>query len=50
MSEEQNVISGVPQDTVLAAILLVIRISDIDKDVVVRSFVDDTRNSAKNNN
>ena len=50
MSEEQNVISGVPQDTVLAAILHVIRISDIDKDVVesiVRSFADDTRNSAK---
>ena len=50
MSEEQDVISGVPQGTVLAAILFVIMISDIDKNVaesIVRSFADDTRNSAK---
>merc|ERR1712243_402715 len=50
MSEEQDVISGVPQGTVLAAILFVIMISDIDINVVesiVRSFADDTRNSAK---
>ena len=50
MSEEQDVISGVPQGTVLAVILFVIMISDIDKNVaesIVRSFADDTRNSAK---
>jgi len=50
MSEEQDVISGVPQGTVLAAILFVIMISDIDINVaesIVRSFADDTRNSAK---
>ena len=50
MSEEQDVIIGVPQGTVLAAILFVIMILDIDKDVaksIVRSFADDTRNSAK---
>ena len=33
MSEEENVISGVPQGTVLAAILFVIMISDIDENV-----------------
>ena len=46
MSEEEDVISGVPQVTVLAAILFVIMISDIDENVknsIVRSFVDDTR-------
>ena len=50
MSEEQDVNSGVPQETVLAAIMFVIMISDIDKDVaesIVRSFADDTRNSTK---
>ena len=46
MSEEQKVLSGVPQGTVLAAILFIIMISDIDKNVknsIVRLFADDTR-------
>ena len=50
MSEEENVMSGVPQGTVLAAILFVIMISDIDENVkacIVRSFADDTRVSKK---
>ena len=50
MSEEQDVLSGVPQGTVLAAILFIIMISDIDKEVsrsVIRCFADDTRNSLK---
>ncbi|CAL4216515.1 unnamed protein product, partial [Meganyctiphanes norvegica] len=50
MSEEENVMSGVPQGTVLAAILYVIMISDIDENVkacIVRSFADDTRVSKK---
>merc|ERR1712243_420774 len=50
MSEEQDVISGVPQGTVLAAILFVIMISDIDDNVkhsIVRSFADDTRVNKK---
>ena len=45
-SDEAKVISGVPQGTVLAAILFVIMIEDIDnnvKDSVVSSFADDTR-------
>ena len=49
-SELQEVISGVPQGTVLAAILFVIMISDIDEEVeksIVRSFADDTRTSLK---
>ena len=48
--EEQDVLSGVPQGTVLAAILFIIMISDIDKEVrrsVIRCFADDTRNSLK---
>ena len=48
MSEEQEVKSGVPQGTVLAAILFLIMIGDIDKDIVsciVSCFADDTRNS-----
>ena len=50
MSEEGDVISGVPQGTVLAAILFVIMISDIDENVkecILRSFADDTRASKK---
>merc|ERR1712030_51100 len=49
MSRE-DVISGVPQGTVLAAILFVIMISDIDENVkncLVRSFADDTRVNKK---
>ena len=45
-SDETEVISGVPQGTVLAALLFVIMIYDIDKDITntqVRSFADDTR-------
>ena len=48
MSEEEDVTSGVPQGTVLAAILFIIMISDIDekvKESIVRCFADDTRNS-----
>ena len=50
MSEEGEVLSGVPQGTVLAAVLFVIMISDIDENVkncIVRSFADDTRVSKK---
>ena len=50
MSREEDVISGVPQGTVLAAILFVIMISDIDENVkncLVRSFADDTRINKK---
>ena len=50
ISEEQDVQSGVPQGTVLAAVLFVIMISDIDEEVkrsIVRCFADDTRNSLK---
>merc|ERR1712105_130900 len=46
MSKEEDVISGVPQGTVLAAILFVIMISDLDENVknsLVRNFADDTR-------
>ena len=53
MSEEEDVISVVPQGTVLAAILFVIMISDIDENVkrsIVRSFADDTRINKKINN
>ncbi|CAL4191225.1 unnamed protein product, partial [Meganyctiphanes norvegica] len=45
-----DVLSGVPQGTVLAAILFVIMIADIDEEVensIVRSFADDTRTSLK---
>merc|ERR1712236_197009 len=50
MSREENVISGVLQGTVLAAILFVIMISDIDEDVklsIIRCFADDTRINKK---
>ena len=50
MSREEDVISGVPQGTVLAAILFVIMISDINENVkkcIVRSFADDTRVNKK---
>ena len=50
MSREEDVISGVPQGTVLAAILFVIMISDIDEDVkmcILRCFADDTRVNKK---
>ena len=53
MSREEDVISGVPQGTVLAAILFVIMISDIDENVkkcIVRSFADDTRMNKKISN
>merc|ERR1711888_267852 len=50
MSREEVVISGVPQGTVLAAILFVIMISDIDEDVkmcILKCFADDTRVNKK---
>ena len=53
MSEEEDEISGVPQGTVLAAILFVIMISDIEENVkrsIIRSFVDDIRTNKKINN
>merc|ERR1711942_383301 len=46
MSREEYVISGVPQGTVLLAILIVIMISDNDEGVkmcIIRCFADDTR-------
>ena len=49
-SDEAEVLSGVPQGTVLAAILFVIMIYDIDekvKEAIIRSFADDTRVSMK---
>ena len=53
ISEEADVVSGVPQGTVLAALLFLIMISDIDEKVkfcIVRSFADDTRINKKVNN
>ena len=50
ISEEQDVISGVPQGTVLASILFIIMISDIDEEIkrcIVRCFADDTRLNMK---
>ena len=53
MSREEDVISGVPQGTVLVAILFVIMLSDIDENVkkcIVRSFADDTNVNKKISN
>merc|ERR1712105_498554 len=53
MSREEDVISGVPQGTVLAAMLFVIMMSDMDENVkncLVRSFADDTRVNKKMGN
>ncbi len=50
MSDEHEVISGVPQGTVLASILFIIIISDIDENIrksISRLFADDTKVSAK---
>ena len=50
MSDQEDVLSGVPQGTVLAALLFIIMISDIDQDIkkcIVRCFADDTRVSKK---
>ncbi|CAL4124516.1 unnamed protein product [Meganyctiphanes norvegica] len=50
MSDVQDVLSGVPQGTVLAAVLFIIMISDVDENVkssIVRLFADDTRISRK---
>ena len=50
MSEEQDVKSGVPQGTVLASILFIIMIYDIDEEIqrcIVRCFADDTRINKK---
>ena len=50
MSEEQDVVSGVPQGTVLASIFFIIMISDIDEGLrnsIVGLFADDTRVSGK---
>ena len=45
MSDEAEVLSGVPQGTVLAALFFVIMISNIDENIkktIARSFADDT--------
>ena len=50
ISQQEEVMSGVPQGTVLAAILFIIMIADIDekiKECMVRCFADDTRVSKK---
>ena len=50
MSDEHEVVSGVPQGTVLASILFIIMISDIDDNLrnsISRLFADDTKVSAK---
>ena len=50
MSQEQNMMSGVPHGTVLASLFFIIMISDIDDNIlssIVRLFADDTKISAK---
>ena len=50
LSKEQDVLSGVPQGTVLASILFIIMISDIDEDLknsINMLFADDTKVSVK---
>ena len=50
MSEIQEVLSGVPQGTVLAAVLFIMMIADIDENIkssIVLCFADDTRASLK---
>ena len=50
VSEEQDVLSGVPQGTVLASIVFIIMISDKDeefKNSISRLFVDKTKVSVK---
>merc|ERR1711962_208209 len=50
MSEKHDVLSGVPQGTVLASLFFIIMIADIDqnlKNSVSRLFTDDTKVSAK---
>ena len=50
ISEEQDVISGVPQGTVLASVLFIIMIYDIDEEIkrcILRCFADDTRINMK---
>ena len=50
ISIEQDVISGIPQGTVLASLFFIIIIADIDDNLmnsIVRLFADDTKISAK---
>ena len=50
MSDKHNVISGVPQGTVLASLFFIIMIADIDNNLKIsisRLFADDTKVSAK---
>ena len=50
MSEKHDVLSGVPQGTVLASLFFIIMIADIDqnlKDSVSRLYAGDTKVSAK---
>ena len=50
MSDEQDIISGIPQGMVLASIFFIIMISDIDENLgnsISRLFADDTKISSK---